>query len=95
METINDQGNNKPYPGKVYVTLKEMVLQFARSFFNVMVHVWIKFHFNGSFLYTTFNRFIALPIKHKSQASIQRLSNTIFSRIPEKNKGSISDRELE
>ncbi|WP_230137629.1 hypothetical protein, partial [Peribacillus frigoritolerans] len=55
----------KPYPGKVYVTLKEIVLQFARSFFNVMVHVWIKFHFNGSFLYTTFNRFIALAIKHK------------------------------
>ncbi|PAW30671.1 hypothetical protein BKC07_03660 [Peribacillus simplex] len=57
--------NYKPYPGKVYVTLKEIVLQFARSFFNVMVHVWIKFHFNGSFLYTTFNRFIALAIKHK------------------------------
>lgn len=58
METINEQGkdkphNYKPYPGKVYVTLKEIVLQFERSFFNVMVHVWIKFHYNGSFLYTT------------------------------------------
>lgn len=60
-----NQTNYKPYPGKVYDTLKEIVLQFARSFFNVMVYVWIKFHFKGSFPYTTFNRFIALLIKHK------------------------------